>query len=361
MCFVCASVELRGQTALTTSTPKPGEAFLPFKKCWEYPVENIGRLSVSVSNGTVYVAEAEGRVRALNVRSGTVTWVTDLGGTVSALYAVPNIGVAAFTTVAAGSKRSTLRLLNAGSGLVRYSMVIDIGADIWLTSDGSVLMISDPNGTIVALNLQDGTVIWQIKLPEGISAAPANFNGNLVVATDDNKLNIFVAADGNRISTIPTDRSVKALWIRENGMIVAGDDRGRVTNYRDNSGAVWWKFKSGARVGTISETDEGLLIGSYDNFLYLVSKYTGDVKWKRRLDGRILFRPAVIGNRIIAASSTEETAQVIELETGKAIDRVAFGENRSMLMQPYISERSTLIFAIVDGLMAFAPGGCTEQ
>ena len=69
----------------------------------------------------------------------------------------------------------------------------------------------------------------------------------------------------------------------------------------------------------------------------------------------------MIGNRIIAASSTEETAQVIELETGKAIDRVAFGENRSMLMQPYISEGSTLIFTIVDGLMAFAPGGCPEQ
>jgi outer membrane protein assembly factor BamB len=144
-------------------------------------------------------------------------------------------------------------------------------------------------------------------------------------------------------------------------MLVAGDDRGNVTNYRDLSGNVWWRFKSGARVGTITETAEGILIGSFDNFLYMVSKYTGDVKWKRRLDGRITSSPSILDDRIAAASSTEENFQVIEADTGKPIDRIEFGENRFLLTRPFTGNGGVTVFSLTDTIAAYVPNGCPSK
>ncbi len=358
-CFFCgAALIARSQTAASTPPRTSDEHYIPFKKCWEYSVANIGRASVSSINGTVYVAETEGRVRALNLRTATVKWVSDLGGRVTALHAVPEVGIAAVSTVASGGKRSTVRLLSADSGLVKYSVGVDVGENVYLISDGSLLVVFDPDGSVIALNVQDGMVKWHSKLPAKITAPPANFDGNVFIATDDKKLRILSAATGAPAASISTERVVTALGIRENGMIVAGDDRGLVTNYRDLSGTLWWKFKSGARIGTVSETAEGILIGSFDNFLYMVSKYTGDVKWKRRLDGRIVSTPAVLANRIITASSTEPNAQIIDLETGKSVDQIAFGEERFMLTRPYVGENNVMVFVLVDGIAAYAPDGC---
>lgn len=356
---LCAPGAVHAQIAALAPPPKPEEAYLPLKKCWDHTVENIGASTVSVNRRSVYVAEAEGRVRALSARTGVVDWVTELGGRVASLHAVPESGIAALTTVAVGSKRSLLRVLNQDSGLVRYSVAIDAGADSFLVSSGSRLLVVDPDGTVLAFNLQDGSAAWQLELPAKLSTAPASLNGHAIVATADKKLAVISIATGTQIASISTERVTSTLAIRENGMILAGDERGRVTNYRDNGGSVWWRFKSGARIGSILETSEGILIGSYDNFLYLVSKYTGDVKWKRRLDGRILSRPAVVAKKIVAASSTEESAQVVEMQTGKPVDRIAFGEGRFMLAQPYVADGNISIFTVVDGVMAFAPNGCS--
>ena len=359
MCFMCGLGILHAQAPNLVAAQKTDDAYMPLKKCWEYRVENIGRSTVSASNGTVYLAETGGRVRALNVRNGSVNWVSDLGGNISALHAIPTVGVVAVTAAANGVRRSTLRLLNKDSGLVRYSISLDAGGDVYLISSGSRLIVFDPDGSITGLNLQDGAASWQFRLPSNLSAAPAAFNSTVIAATVDKKITILAVDSGNPLGSFSTERTVNTLAVRENGMLVVGDDRGRVTNYRDNTGNVWWKFNSGARVGTISETEEGLLIGSYDNFIYMVSKYTGDVKWKKRLDGRILFSPAVLDSRIVSASSTEQNAQVIEIGSGKPVDRIDLGEERFMLSQPYVSEGNMVIFTVVDGIIAFAPNGCT--
>ncbi len=337
------------------------DPYLPLKKCWEYSVPDTGSAAVSATNGTVYVAETEGRVRALDVQTGNVKWVSDLGGRVTALRAVPEIGIASVSSAGSGGKRSTVRLLSVDSGLVKYSVGLDVGENVHLISGGSLLIVFDRDGAASALNLQDGAVRWQIKLPAKISAPPAIFDGSIFVATDDRKLTAISTSNGTSAAAISTERVVTALAVRENGMIVAGDDRGLVTNYRDLSGTLWWKFKSGARVGTVSETAEGILVGSFDNFIYMVSKYTGDVRWKRRLDGRIVSSPVVIGNRIITASSTEPSAQVVESDTGKPVDQIAFGEGRFMLTRPFVGKGGIAIFVLVDGVAAFGPNGCSAK
>jgi outer membrane protein assembly factor BamB len=353
-CILCGADAVGAQR-------QPEEAYVPLKKCWEYIVDGPERPTVSVAGAAVYITETEGRVRALDIVTGSVKWVTDLGGRVVALQAVPEKGVAVVTASISAGRRPTLRLLNADSGLVMYSVGIDAGNDVQLVSNSYRIIAFDPNGTVIALNLQNGASNWRIELRGRVTAPPAiSADGNLVIATQDKKVTVL-SPTGSVAGSFFTERQITSLAIRDNGMIIAGDDRGNVTNYRDLTGTPWWKFKSGARVGNITETSEGILVGSFDNFLYMVSKYTGDVRWKRRLEGRIVSGPAIIGKRLIAASSAVETAQVIDLETGKPIDQIAFAENRFLLAKPFVGRENTAVFTLVDGVAAFAPNGCGHQ
>jgi outer membrane protein assembly factor BamB len=195
-------------------------------------------------------------------------------------------------------------------------------------------------------------------MPAKLSSKPAITEEALVIATEDKKISIIGPGTGKVAAVIPVQRAVTSVYVRENGMIVAGDDRGNVTNYRDAAGAVWWRFKSGGRIGTILETNDGILVGSFDNFIYMLSKYTGDVKWKRRLDGRIVSAPAVFDGYLLAASSTETNAQVLDLEKGKPVDQLQFGENIFLLGSPMVSENSFAIFQLVNGIAAYSRADC---
>lgn len=359
LCFLYETAGARAQVAPASTPDKVQGSYLPLKKCWEYLVENTGRPIVALLNGTVFIAEPDGKVRALNARSGTVNWVTELGGRTTGMLALPGAGVAVITLNP--SSRSSLRLLALDSGLVKYSVAFDASDDLYLRSNASRLLVADRSGSVTALEVASGETAWKLNLFAKLTTAPAISATSLVIATDDKKLSVVSFATGAVISKIPTDRNTTALAIRENEMIVAGNDRGTVINYRDAIGHVWWRFKSGARVGTITETPAGILIGSYDNFLYLLSNYSGDVKWKRRLDGRIIASPTVFGEHLLAASSSEENAQVIEIETGKPVDQIIFGEERFMLASPLTSSTELAIFTLVDTITAYASVGCSAK
>jgi outer membrane protein assembly factor BamB len=361
MCLTCAfaaSICAQNVAASPTTSNAP-EAYLPLKKCWEFAVENAARSMATAANGSVYFADGEGRVRALNAGSGKVLWSTELGGTVTAMTAVSQTGLAVLTAAgASGSGASTLRLLNFDSGLVRYSVDFPPGNDTHLITSGNRVIGVVSTGAIAAFDARTGASVWRADLASKLTAAPSISDETLVVSTQDRKTLVISAGTGKLVAAIPAARIVTSIAIRENGMIVTGDERGLVTNYRDSAGTVWWKFKSGAKVGTISETDEGILVGSFDNFLYMLSKYTGDVKWKRRLDGRIVSAPAVFNDHLIAASSTEENAQVLEINSGKPVDQLAFGNDIFVMASPLVSDNKLSIFPLTNTIAAYSQLPC---
>jgi outer membrane protein assembly factor BamB len=354
---------LRGQTASPVpTTARDSEAYQPLKRCWEYEAETSGRVIVAASEGSTYVGESDGRVRAMSTRTGSVVWSTELGGQVTALVAVPHLGVAVITsrsTENGGS--STLRLLNSGSGLVQYSIPIDVGDGAYLFAVRSRLIAADPSGQISAYDSKSGEVQWQIKLPFKLSARPAVLEESLVVGTVDKKVIVITIGNGKLSSSFSTDRQVSSIAIRENGMIVVGDDRGNVTNFRDSTGSVWWRFKSGGRIGTIIGTSGGILVGSYDNFVYMLSRYNGDVKWKRRLEGRVVSAPAILDKYVLVASSTEISAQVLDTESGKPVDQLQFGENNFVVDSPIVSDGNFTVFPLTSGLATFSSTGCADK
>lgn len=359
-----AGFYVSAQNGSSSSAKSSSEAKAPFNKCWEYMFENTVRRSIASTNGTVYLSEGGGKVRAISAKSGQVLWVTELGGEISTSLAIPKVGLAIVTTrtetPADQAANSTLRLLNFDTGLVRFTIPAKTAGETYLGLSGSHLILTDSVGSISVFDIETGNAAWKLNLGGRVTAAPAYTPLTFAVASEK-KIDVVSVANGAVTATIKTDQPVTSLEIRENEMIVAGDDRGYVTNFRDNSGAVWWRFKSGARIGTITETKEGILVGSFDNFLYMISKYSGDVKWKRRMEGRLVNEPFVSGDVAFTSVSVEETAAMIDLDNGKIIEQIGLGENRYAITAPVLTEGSILVFSVPEALIAFSNSGCTTK
>lgn len=326
--------------------------------------ENTVRRSIASTNGMVYLSEGGGKVRAISAKSGQVLWVTELGGEISTSLAIPKIGLAVVTTrtetTADQSANSTLRLLNFDTGLVRFTVPARTSGETYLGVSGSRLILVDSGGGVSAFDIENGNAAWKVNLGGRVTAPPA-YTALTVAVASEKKIDVVSVANGAVTATIKTEQPVTSLEIRENEMIVAGDDRGNVTNYRDHSGEIWWRFKSGARIGTITETKEGLLVGSFDNFLYMISKYSGDVKWKRRMEGRLVNEPFVSGSVAFTSVSVEETAAMIDLENGKIIEQIPLGDNRYAITGPVLTDGSVLVFSVPEALVAFSNSGCASK
>ena len=368
--FLALSIFCGGvSTVLSQGAPLPseskgGDSPAPFKKCWEYKFENTVKQAIASTNGTIYLSEPGGKVRAISAGSGQVMWVTELGGDIAASLAIPRVGLAVVTGKSASSgerSSSTLRLLNFDTGLVRFSSPVGVAGDVFLGKSGSHLIAVDERGSVSALDVGTGSTVWSNRLSRGVKIRPAFRDNTIAVATTGNKIELLASGTGRITSSINSEHPVTALTFRENESIVAGDERGNVINYRDASGGIWWRFKSGARVGTVVETPEGILVGSYDNFLYLISNYSGDVRWKRRMDSRLGQDPFVSDGRLFLTVSVEDTAMSIDLDSGKILEQIALGENKYAMSSPVLTDGSMLVFSIPEAIVAYSNSPCISK
>ena len=360
---VYAFVSAIAQDTVNSPEIKNTAGSIPYKRCWVYNLSDSNGGTLVSSNGTVFFAEPGGRVRALASKNAQVNWVSELGGNIVATLIVSKVGLAVVTRKQSSDSAGPLglRLLNIETGLVSYSVRIPATDDIYVLTNGEIIVVAEKNGNVIAIDSRTGATKWSAQYPGKLTASPAISEDVLVAATIGNKLTIISTQNGKTLGTIPVEKQVTALTIRENAMIVAGDERGGVTTYRNYAGEIWWRFKSGAKIGTLIGTPDGVVAGSFDNFVYLLSNYSGDVKWKRRLNGRIVSEPLVVDDQLFVASSTDEYAVGIELENGRPTDHLQFGENQFLTTKPVFTNHDTIVFGLTGSLAGYSQNGCTQK
>jgi len=358
--FAGAAAPAAGQPA--SGSEKPGLAGVPFAKCWEYHFESTVREAIVSANGTVYLAGSEGRVRAISGSTSKVMWSAELGGEVLASLAIPHRGLIVVSSALVGGKSiANLRSLDLETGLVRYSTPVDLaGTGLYLSYAGERLLVSADKGLVSAFNLIDGSLLWRREFGVQLSAPPAVSERSIAVAAVSRSVSVLDIANGAILSAKTLPYSATAVAIDRSGIVFAGDGRGNVARLADN-GAGNWRFKSGAKITQIVPADGRLLVSSNDNFLYFIDASSGGLEWKRRLEARLTDAPLVRDGVVIAPIFGEETAAVIEIATGRIIDRIQLGEGRYALSSPVMTDEDVLVFAVPGAAAAYAQDQCGKN
>jgi len=214
-----------------------------------------------VSNGRVYVLDAELTVRAFDAASGASLWSVD--------------------TAPEGE---------------------DDGFGGGLATDGARLYVAGGHAQALALTAADGQEVWRYRLPGPARAAPALANRLLVAATVDDAVVGLDAASGEKIWSVPASSEGASLLggappTVYGNAVIAAFTYGDLVVFRLQDGQEMWR----ASLGSIRRYDFGAKFSDFGappavagDILYASSAagrtaalamQTGGTLWENRLGG----------------------------------------------------------------------------
>ncbi len=135
-----------------------------------------------------------------------------------------------------------------------------------------------------------------------------------------------------------------------------GSADGYVYALREADGRLRWRRRTGAGVQAVAFVMNGLLVTSYDNFVYLLSFGQGDRLWKRQLAGRIAAEPLTAPDGVLFTPLSSPIAVVLNLRDGKQLNSIPIGEENSLAASP-IAVKNVLLITTRHGLLAFSRPG----
>jgi len=328
-------------------------SIVTLNECWRYRSSNFTALKPAVDKSNLYIAENGGRVTAVSLSSGTRLWSTEFGGEIRSNVIVQASNVYAVTTDT--SKHARLRSLSATTGIPNFEVEIPISENVRLGNADNKLVVALDNGYLAVYEFGSTKPDWQSTVP-GIDLATMVFApGKIVAATDDKRIHSVNLIDGKETSILPVADQIAALGLFE-GNILSGDSRGNLMRYNDDH-SVSWRFRKGARISSIVPTPHGVLAASADNFVYMVGDYFGDIRWKKRMAGRVL-SIATDGDIAIALTVGEPTAILLNLENGRSVGQLAISDDDSFT-QPVIAADGRLFFFTTTQILSESINPCS--
>jgi outer membrane protein assembly factor BamB/serine/threonine protein kinase len=252
----------------------------------EFETQEAGPLA---HHGTVYVW-GDGRLRALDTRSGAERWSYPIGDAASCggvpvrlLPADATAGTAAGPTVFAAAGKRVIAL-DAAYGTLRWTFeapAVILSPPAYAPGaalTGGGVFVADHLGTVYALDAADGRERWRIATEARQSIEP--------VLVADGHVHV---GSGSALYTLDA---------------VAGTPM--------------WRFATrGELIGAPVAADGRVHFGSADHCIYAVDAVGGQLRWKLATDGEITGSP-VVANGVVYACSKDRCVYALDAEKGTA-------------------------------------------
>lgn len=344
--------------------PVKPAAELPFNACWTSPGGETPAFTAAAGEGSIYVADTSGRLRSLDITSGRSNWSSEIGGLISSNISVSRDELLIVSNATPDqnvtSERSTLRAVSTQTGITRWSSSIPFSPRFYLFDATTAVIAVGSTGDIHAVSKAGGEIVWTARVNGEIGTRPAFDGQRLLVSTSTKQISLFAAQDGRILSRFSIDRPATALALSEDGMIAVGDDRGNLS-LKKAEGGTSWRFRHGARIAEIINTEKGILASSFDNFVYLLHERNGNVTWKKRFSGRLWGAPLVFNEQILVATNADGRAQLLNLESGKLIREFALNDGEYVGLPPIAGNADSAAFVASDGIRLFGLPECPEM
>jgi outer membrane protein assembly factor BamB len=321
------------------------------------PATDSYRLVPALAQGYLYTGSASGRVTALDAQRGREVWRQDLGRPLSG---GPGAGAGLLVF---GTREGEVIALNAADGSVRWqasvtSEVLSVpavargvvvvrsgdgrafgldaasGRRLWIHDRtppvltlrgvsnpviaGDLVLIGLASGRLLALNLRDGAVAWEVEVaaPRGrtelermvdIDGDPAVFGNEAYAASYQGRI-VGVGLQTGRVGW-GRDFSTHLGLGADAERVYATDIEGRLWAFDRFSGAAAWRLEELRAVRLTAPVPVGdhLVIGDSSGHLNWVRVRDGELRDRTRVGrGEIRAAPVVAGGRVYVLTSNGE-------------------------------------------------------
>ncbi|OBU02555.1 outer membrane protein assembly factor BamB [Morganella psychrotolerans] len=328
-----ASVLLAGcssetDTIVMSPLPEVANQFSP-QTVWDKSVGNgIGKyyshLSPAWEGSTVYAADRNGLVKALDVDSGVEIWSVDLAEKTGFLSSNLSAMLSGGLTVSGehlyvGTERGALIALNTNNGELAWTQ--NAGGEVLsrpVVSDGLVL-VHTGNGLLQAFDTASGESRWSLNLDTPSlsvrgESAPAISTGAAIVGGDNGRVSAVMLNQGQliwqqRISMTTGTTEISRLNdvdmtpIIADGRVYAIAYNGNLVSMDMRSGQILWKRDFGSVNEMVLDGDSLYVIDQNDN-IYAIRAADGVTLWSQdKLQHRNLSAPEVFNGYLVTGDA----------------------------------------------------------
>ncbi len=369
-------------------TSEPSFPLLPFKQCWQFQTVKMTDNNIASDNeSTIFLSTMGGRLLALNSIDGKKIWEAELGGEIVStpfldkvnknIYVVtksftnPGIIKTDSDTTKTENLPDTRQLtqnnlklwsLSKTTGLTNWQITLNTQASntsrkISLYEYHHKIVLTGDNGDMTAVSNTDGEIVWSRlfninNTNSSISSSLFYLQDRVLIATAPDNIFLLSLETGRTIFQMKTATSLSTVFFSNEKVIVWGDKKGGIFATDILTKKTIWKIRGGAEVSNVNYTVHGLLITSFDNFIYLVSIKSGKRLWKRRLEGRISVEPLIINNYAIIITPANFRASILDLTVGKPVNQINLPDNNYFTLRPVVIGK-LVVFSTLKGLVAF--------
>jgi len=238
------------------------------EEIWSIEAPGIGGQDPVYADSNIFVASTEGKVFSINSTSGSYIWQTNIGQVPrynpprvveNRLFVTDQLGIAYGVSLGDGSIlwRTELSGLSLGGPAISDDRVLTTSMR---PEDGypsqtqsyhffesnldeepvtSLVEMDTAGGSVYALSMADGNVVWEKELPDFVVATPTVSDGTVYVGCWDNHLYALSVSSGNQ----------------------------------------QWRYNIGAPIsGSASVSDDSVVVGSWEGSLHSIT-FDGSREW----------------------------------------------------------------------------------
>jgi outer membrane protein assembly factor BamB len=351
-----------------TIYPQKFEGKIPVvNNCWFYSTSETTDYEIASDNANdLYIPLLDGKLLSINSKNAEKNWEAVLAGDIisAPLVTQENVYVLIKINDEDGKENNAdvLYSLSKITGITQWQIRLTSSNKVKLYDSGNNIILIFANGIIYSVAKLDGRINWQKSLGTEISAFPFITTNEIILGAANKQINILSPSDGKLIEKF--EISAQPTVIAENATrdnLVLGDNKGNLWSLNRKKKTRNWGFRQGAEISNITHTAQGVLVSSFDNFVYLFSETSGKLIWKKRLRGRIAAAPQINGGNFVIASIDESEALVIDLGSGKLVNKIAL-DNGNFFSGESIKLKNLFIYTTRKGIYSFSltEEGCGE-
>ncbi len=193
---------------------------------WQFDTAGTIRSTPAVSAGILYIGDMNGRLHALDAATGTEKWYTETtlaglpGGEIQSSPAV------AGGTVFFGSRDGYLHAVDAATGQEKWKFSHN---GSWVNTspavDGGVVFGGSSDGRFVqAVDAQTGKEKWRFSATDRVFSSPAVADGKVYAATQGSAVFTLDAATGKQLGQLESEGAVQSSPVLDGGVLYVGSD-----------------------------------------------------------------------------------------------------------------------------------------
>ena len=314
-------------------------------KKWENDVNGgFSYTSVTVYGSYVFASDLSGRIFCFNNNNGKSVGKLRYKG---AVFSAPVIEKKNIIFAVASENDNITNLISYNFILGKETYNIEIKGKVLteiIKADSSIIFNTN-NGKIFRYAFY-GEKRWEFDSKSFVHSSPAVDEGIVFLGNDRGEIIAVNFNNGKLIYRKKIGEPFYAGATIRSGIAFIGNDNGKLYAVNLKSGNIKWEFDSHARITMVPAVKgDTMIVGNLAGDLYALKKSDGTPIWKIKTGGLLNATPLIAGNSIILPDF-DKKFYLINLRTGK-IFKTYYLDGRAKL-SPVIAD-STLFIGYENG------------